>query len=101
MEEGKLKGITTTNYDPVFEDALNSVTLRNEGGVRIDKRIAPAKIFEFMFSLNKGNMPKRILHLHGVYEKQANSNKDADKPTATNEKDHNLNQRLINLSRQR
>ena len=70
LEEGKLKGITTTNYDPVFEDALNSITFRNEGSVRIDKTIAPAKIFEFLFSLNKGEVPKRILHLHGVYDER-------------------------------
>lgn len=70
LEENKLKGITTTNYDPVFEDALSSITGRNEGAVRIDKTIAPAKIFEFLFSLNKGEVPKRILHLHGVYDER-------------------------------
>jgi hypothetical protein len=32
--------------------------------------MAPAKIFEFLFSLNKGEVPKRILHLHGVYDER-------------------------------
>lgn len=39
LEAGKLKGITTTNYDPVFEDALSSVTLRHEGIVLIQFNI--------------------------------------------------------------
>lgn len=68
LEAGKLKGITTTNYDPVFEDALSSITLRNEGPVRIGDTSYRENIFEFLFSLNKGEVPKRILHLHGVYD---------------------------------
>lgn len=68
LVDGKLRGITTTNYDYIFEDALTSVTGRNESAVRIDNGIARAKIFEFLFSLNKGGVPKRILHLHGVYD---------------------------------
>lgn len=66
--DGKLKGITTTNYDIGFESALASVTGGAGEAVRLDAGIAPAKIFEFLFSLNNGGVPKRILHWHGTYD---------------------------------
>jgi hypothetical protein len=64
--EKKLKGITTTNYDPVFENALVAVTGKAAEPIWIDSNIEQARIFEFLVSLNGGPVPKRIFHIHGV-----------------------------------
>jgi hypothetical protein len=65
----KFKAITTTNYDIVLENALGSVTGNGvDNSIWIDDGIEPAKIFEFLLSLNYSQVTKRILHIHGKYD---------------------------------
>jgi len=65
------RGITTTNYDLVLESALNSIkphpnySLHFEGTTKVE-------IHRYLMSLNYNkNLPKRVAHLHGVYNQQA------------------------------
>jgi DNA-binding LacI/PurR family transcriptional regulator len=69
LNDGKFKAITTTNYDIALENAFATVTRNGaDNSVWIDSVLEPAKIFEFLLSLNHAEVPKRILHLHGRYE---------------------------------
>lgn len=66
LVRNRLKGITTTNYDLVLENALVAVTRKRAFPIYINSSIEPARIFEFLLSLNGGLIPQRIFHIHGV-----------------------------------
>jgi hypothetical protein len=70
LHNKKLRGITTTNYDPVFEFALNAVTKEQVKSICIDSNMEQARIFEFLMSLNDVNSRKGILHIHGYCDQK-------------------------------
>lgn len=65
LHNNKLKGIATTNYDPVFESAHTAVTGRPVQSITIEPGLERARILEFLMSLNDHSGQKGILHLHG------------------------------------
>jgi len=68
--DGKLKAITTTNYDEILDSALSSYTHLSNSTVYINKTIAPAMVFDFLRSLNSKEIIKRVLHFHGIYSER-------------------------------
>lgn len=66
----KLRGITTTNYDKILDQALVSVTKNYAEPIYIDPDIEPARIFEYLLSFSDNEIPMRIFHIHGVYDKR-------------------------------
>lgn len=70
LNKNKIKGITTTNYDLVLENALVSVRGKSTQPIYIDSDIEQARIFEFFLSLNNGDVPIGIFHIHGVHDKK-------------------------------
>ena len=64
------KGITTTNYDSILENALLSVTHEGDNFLCFEG-FNLVKVNEFILSLNQSsNYSKRVLHLHGRYDMQ-------------------------------
>jgi hypothetical protein len=62
------RGITTTNYDVVLEHALSRITKGSQVNYSICiEGLEKAEIFEFLQSLNHGNLPKKVFHIHGIY----------------------------------
>jgi hypothetical protein len=66
----KLKGITTTNYDSVLEDAMNAVTKEQVIPICIESNMEQARIVEYLMSLNSGHDRRGILHLHGYLDRK-------------------------------
>jgi hypothetical protein len=70
LHNRKLKGITTTNYDPVFESAHTAVTGKPVSTITIEPGLEQARILEFLMSLNDHSSEKGILHLHGYCDRK-------------------------------
>lgn len=70
LHNNKLKGITTTNYDPVFESAHTAVTGRPVQPITIEPGLEQARILEFLMSLNDHDSQKGILHIHGYCDRK-------------------------------
>ncbi|RKU31841.1 hypothetical protein C6497_00740 [Candidatus Poribacteria bacterium] len=74
-----VRGILTTNYDTVLEDALSAkkleAQLNREESTKVDEQPlvigqdAPRYIHQFLLArYNDPHLPQRIAHLHGIYK---------------------------------
>lgn len=63
------KGLLTTNYDTVLEAALGETSRPSpDGWSLVVGSHANHRVSEFLLSLDSTRFPRRVAHLHGIYE---------------------------------
>lgn len=70
LKRGFFRAITTTNYDLILENALNTLQPRTDLSVFIANATVsePRSVLQFLQSMNYDTAPIKILHLHGKYD---------------------------------
>jgi NAD-dependent SIR2 family protein deacetylase len=71
LNQGKLKAILTTNFDPAFQHALAKVLHQWSDPVYIGNAVEVADLYEYMWSWDSQSPLKRILHLHGISKQRS------------------------------
>lgn len=59
------KGLVTTNYDIILEHAL--LKIAPSADMSLHPGSHKKKVYEFLQSLNEKDPPKKVMHLHGIF----------------------------------